>query len=62
MSIWVRVILGYLGFSMERHPVHHTVESREKKENLRHNKLKKAYLDRAFDESRSVMIARKNQK
>jgi hypothetical protein len=29
---------------------------------LRHNKLKKAYLDRDFSESRSGMIAHKNKK
>jgi hypothetical protein len=54
----------------ERSPFDHTVESIQKKGNtekfyfyLRHdNKLKKVNLDRAFAESRSGMIAHKNQK
>jgi hypothetical protein len=40
-------------------------ERKHRKKNyfyLRHNKLKKANLDRAFGESRSGMIAHKNQK
>jgi len=67
---------GYLGlsrviesFRKSAPPSHLTVESIEKKGNtekfyfyLRHNKLKKANLDRAFGESRSGMIAHKNQK